>query len=125
MRVTLEYFVGPGGIDQIPEEFRTALFGNIREWQALTSSTDAFPNITRAQVHMLAPPVLMLSGGRTYPMHPLVDAELERQLRNVRRKVVPDGTHDVCSEQPPVCAAAIRSFLDEVSRPTPRASPRR
>lgn len=114
MRVTLDYFVGPGGIDRIPEEFRTVIFGNIREWQALTTSADAFPPITREQVRQLSQPVLMLSGGRTYPMLALTDSELERQLRNGRRKVIPDGTHDVCSEQPPVCAAAIRSFLDEV-----------
>ena len=93
------------------------------EWQALTTSTDAFPPITREQVRKLASPVLMLSGGKTYPLHALIDAELERQLRNGRRKVIANGTHDVCSEQPSVCVAAIRSFLDEVGGSTPRASP--
>jgi len=125
LRVTLDFFLGPGGADRIPEEFRTVLLGNIREWQALTTSTDAFPPITREQVRKLLPPVLMLSGGRTYPMLALIDAELERQLRNGRRKVIPDGTHDVCSEQPSICAAAIRSFLDEVDASKPRSGARR
>jgi pimeloyl-ACP methyl ester carboxylesterase len=111
LRISLDYFVGPGGIDKIPAEFRSALVANIREWQALTTSRDAFPSITREQVRSLKVPVLMLSGGKTYPMLRLTDDELERQLQNGRRQIIPNGTHDVCSEEPSVCAAAIRAFL--------------
>ena len=116
LRISLDYFVGPGGIDKIPAEFRSALLANIREWQALTTSRDAFPPISRDQIRNLQVPVLMLSGGKTYPMLRLTDDELERHLKNGRRQIVPDGTHDVCSEQPPVCAAAIRAFLGQAKR---------
>jgi non-heme chloroperoxidase len=112
MRITLNFFVGPGGIDKIPEEFRSQLFANIREWEALTTSRDAFPPISREQIHSLKMPVLMLSGGKTYPILRLTDAELERNLQDVHRQIIPNGTHDVCSEDPPVCATAIRAFLD-------------
>ena len=114
LRVTLDYFVGPGSADTIPAEMRTALLGNLREWQALTTSSDAFPPVSREQIRKLPVPVLMLSGGKTYPMLRLTDAEVERQLTHWCRQVVADGTHDVCSEQPTVCAAAIRAFLDDV-----------
>jgi pimeloyl-ACP methyl ester carboxylesterase len=111
LRISLDYFVGPGGIDKIPAEFRSALLANMREWQALTTSRDAFPPISREQIRNLKVPVLMISGGESYPMLRLTDDELERQLQNGRRQIVPNGTHDVCSEQPSVCAAAIRAFL--------------
>jgi hypothetical protein len=41
----------------------------------------------------------------------LIDAELERQLERVQRIIVPDGTHDVCTEQWQLCLAHIRTFL--------------
>ena len=116
LRISLDFFVGPGGIDRIPDEFRRALLANMREWQALTTSRDAFPPISREQIHNLQLPVLMLSGGKTYPMLHLIDDELERQLQNGRRQTIVDGTHDVCSEQPSVCASAIRGFLSQEKR---------
>lgn len=116
LRISLDYFVGPGAIDKIPAEFRSALLANIREWQALTTSQDAFPPITREQVRSLRVPVLMLSGGKTYPMLRLTDDELERHLQNGRRQIIPNGTHDVCSEEPSVCATSIRAFLSRPRR---------
>ena len=116
LRIGLDFFVGPGGFDQIPAAFKKVLLGNLREWEALTTSSDAFPHVSRDQIGRLTMPVLMLSGGKTYPMLRLTDAALERSLSDGRRHVVPNGTHDVCSEQPSVCATVIRAFLLKVQR---------
>ena len=43
LRVSLDFFVGPGGFDQIPSTSRTVMLDNVREWRALTTSRDAFP----------------------------------------------------------------------------------
>ena len=116
LRISLDYFVGPGGIDRIPPEARSVVLANSREWQALTTSRDAFPPITREQIRSLKVPVLMVSGGKTYPMLRLTDDELERHLQNGRRRIIPNGTHDVCSDEPRVCSAFIREFLNGQGR---------
>jgi pimeloyl-ACP methyl ester carboxylesterase len=89
------------------------LKNNIKEWRALTTSRDAFPEITPEEVHGIKIPVLMISGGRSYPILQLIDAEIEKQLSFGRRIIVAEGTHDVCSELPGVCADAIRTFVGQ------------
>jgi len=111
LRVTLDYFVGPGAADSIPEAFRAQLMANIREWQALTTSPDAFPRVERSEVGRLDVPVLVLTGENTYPIAKLVDPELARLLPAGRREIIPGGTHDMCTEKPAACAAAIGGFL--------------
>jgi len=112
LRVTLDYFVGPGAADQIPPEFRAQLLSNMREWQALTTSADAFPYVQPAVVRRLKRPVLLLTGERTYPIAQIIEPELARLLPMGERKVITDGTHEMCSEHPARCAEAIRAFLE-------------
>ena len=65
LRLTFNYFIGEGAFEQIPEAQRNYWMQNIREWQALTTSRDAFPILLRADVRRMKVPALMLSGGRT------------------------------------------------------------
>jgi pimeloyl-ACP methyl ester carboxylesterase len=111
LEAAIEWFVAPGVFERLPAAFIERLMGNIREWRALTTSADAFGVIKPADVQALAVPVLMITGERSYPLFRLVDAEVERQLPDVRRIIVPEGTHDVCSEQPSICSEALREFI--------------
>lgn len=112
LRVSLDYLVFPGALDKLPVEFRAMLMDNIREWEALTTSTDAFPPITPEQLGGLNIPVLVVSGERGLEIARLVDPALARAVRNGKHLEIPEGTHDVCSEQVATCAEAIRAFLD-------------
>lgn len=112
LRSSLDFFIAPGAMDQLPPEVLTVLRSNLTEWEAIMTSTNAFPSVNRDDVRKLKVPVLMISGGRTLSSLRITDAELERLLQHGTRLVVPDGTHDVCSEQPATCATAIRQHVD-------------
>ena len=116
IRIAFDFFLGPGGFDKLPVRAQAAVLSNALEWRALTTSADPFPEVTRAQVRAIRLPVLLISGGRTFPMLKLTDAALVRELPDGRRVIVADGTHEVCSEQPSTCAARIRGFLAGVRR---------
>jgi pimeloyl-ACP methyl ester carboxylesterase len=111
-RLTLEYFVGPGALEQVPPEILARFRLNLRDWEVMFKSRDVLPDIPAADLRKLDLPVLMLSGGTSYEIGKLVDAELERTLPKVRRVVIPEGTHDACVEKPDMCAREIGTFLD-------------
>jgi pimeloyl-ACP methyl ester carboxylesterase len=113
LHVTMDFFAGPDAMDQFPEEMLRALRSNLREWEAIMTSRDGFPLVAREDVRRLKVPVLMISGERTYSFLRITDTELERLLPDVDRTIVENATHEVCSEQPGACAAAIRKHLSK------------
>jgi non-heme chloroperoxidase len=116
LTVAVEYFAGPNGMELIPKDFRDMLLANLDDWRAITTSPRIFPAVTRDQMAKISVPVLIISGEKTAPVHRLVDPELARTIPGSRRIVIADGTHDMCSEQPAECAAAIGSFIDGLDR---------
>jgi pimeloyl-ACP methyl ester carboxylesterase len=111
LRLTLNYFAGPGVFDQIPQVQRDILMSNIQEWQALTMSRDANPPLSRESVRRIKAPVFMLSGGQTMNILKFVDSELQPLLAKVERVVIPNATHEMWSEQPEACRRAVLAFL--------------
>ena len=111
LRLTLNYFAGPGVFDQIPQVQRDILMSNIQEWQALTMSRDANPPLNRERVRRIKAPVFMLSGGQTMNILKFVDSQLQPLLAKVERLVIPNATHEMWSEQPDACRRAVLAFL--------------
>jgi pimeloyl-ACP methyl ester carboxylesterase len=111
LRLSIDYFVGTGTWDQLPEEVKDGLRANQRDWQALTTSTDAFPHLSRTAVTHLPVPVLMLTGDQTLRIHQLVNDELERLVRNGVRVRFPDATHEIWEQYPDQARAATLAFL--------------
>ena len=112
LRITCDYFSGKGSYDAIPPDGRRALADNLREWEALTTSRDAFPPLDRDAVRKLKMSILLLSGEKTLLPLRLINEELVCLLPNAERVVVPNATHDMWIEKPEVCGEAVRSFLD-------------
>ena len=96
MRMTVDWFGKngyliegrPARFDALPAEARGFIMENAREWQALTTSTDAFPMLDRAAVKAIKVPVLLMSGQDTMQMNKRIDAELERLLPRAETAVI-------------------------------------
>lgn len=110
LRLTVEYFVGKGAFDQVPEALRQGWRDNLLEWQALTTSRDALPVLRLRDLKRIKAPTLMLSGERTLNIHKFVDGEL-RPLLRAERVIIPNASHDMWSEYPEVCRQAALAFL--------------
>jgi pimeloyl-ACP methyl ester carboxylesterase len=97
----------------LPADARNFLMQDIGEWQALTTSRDAFPALTRDQVRQIHKPVLLLSGSRSVPALKLIAAELARTLPSVNFVVLDGATHEMWSEVPQQLTHRIEPFLLE------------
>lgn len=123
MATLMDYFVAPGALHAFPERLRRRVMEGARDWEAQVLSSVPFPSLPLAEMRTLPQPVLMLSGGRTLPMHAAVDAALERTLRARRAPAPPfdritfaNATHDVWTDAGHECRAATLAFLDGGSR---------
>jgi pimeloyl-ACP methyl ester carboxylesterase len=103
--------VGEGVFDQVPEAQRDYWRSNLREWQSLTTSSDAFPPLSRVAVRRINAHALMLSGRKTLNILKFIDDELQSLLGNVERALIPNATHDMWTEEPEVCRRTVLAFL--------------
>jgi non-heme chloroperoxidase len=119
MRVTIDWFGKngylidgkPARFDALSAETRGFIMENALEWQALTTSSDAFPMLDRAAVKAIKVPILLMSGENTMRMNKRINAELERLLPKAEVVVIRGATHEMWAEQPDVCRAIVASFL--------------
>src|SRR5712671_669226 len=107
--------------DALPADVRSVLRRDIREWEALTTSRDAFPPLLREQARQIHKPVLLLSGSRSVPAFRLIAAELARTLPSVEFVVLEGATHEMWSEAPQQLTEKILPFLREPGRRDLRA----
>jgi non-heme chloroperoxidase len=119
MRLTIDWFGRNGYLidgkaarfDTLPADTRGFIMANALEWQALTTSSDAFPMLDRAAVKTIKVPILLMSGQNTMRPNKLIEAELERLLPNAETAVIRGATHEMWAEQPDACRARVTTFF--------------
>lgn len=111
MAIITDYFAGSGTFERLPARVRSRLMRNARDWEAFTISTTPFPPLERATVARIGIPSLLLSAGRTVPIHRIVDDILAETLPGAERIHLPDASHDMWADEPAACRAATLDFL--------------
>jgi pimeloyl-ACP methyl ester carboxylesterase len=77
----------------------------------LAASHDAYPAIPPEQVVQMRLPTLLLTGGRTIPIHRLVNDVLESLITVGYRQLIQEATHAMWATQPEACGEATLTFL--------------
>ena len=119
LRITIDWFGRngyliegkPAKFDALPAEVRGLIMENSLEWQALTTSSDAFPMLDRAAVKAITVPILLMSGQNTMQINKQIDTELKKLLPKAETVVIRGATHEMWAEQPDVCRARVATFL--------------
>ena len=119
LRITVDWFAthespqngASATYAQLPDDARRFLLQDINEWQALTTSRDAFPPLSREQAAQIRQPVLLLSGDHSVPAFKLIATELAHTLPSVEYVVLPGATHEMWSEVPQQLTAKVLPFL--------------
>lgn len=104
------YFGSP--LEEVQKEWRELTVRNVAEWQALTTSDDAFPMVEYQRVRRLEVPVLVLSGSRNeLGFTALVDERLMELLPDARRVLIPEAGHEMFLDDPEASARAMLEFF--------------
>jgi non-heme chloroperoxidase len=111
VKIVVGYFLGGATVEAIPAELRALIEANLREWQALSTSADAFPSLRREEVAGIRAPTLLLGGESTLPLQKILDAQYAALLPDCRRVIIAHATHEMWDEQPASCREQTLKFL--------------
>lgn len=112
MKLIAAFFMDGATVESMPPDLRALVEANLREWQALSTSTDAFPNLRREEMAGIRAPTLLLGGAQTLTLHKLLDAQYAVLLPHCTRVIIPNATHEMWDEQPADCREKTLEFLE-------------
>jgi non-heme chloroperoxidase len=112
LAIAMKYFTGS---PVVSPEARAALEPSLQEWEVLTASRKGFPVPSAKAIAGVRAPVLLLTGDHTLPLLKRCVTAVAARFPQSRRVTIRNATHDMWSEKPDVCGAALRKFLRETS----------
>ena len=90
---------------------RAETLRDAHEWDVMMTTGTLFPEIERESIRKTSVPVLLMSGGKSYPFLGLIDERLSQLLPVNRRVVFPDTGHQMWLAHPDLCRNAAMVFL--------------
>ena len=90
---------------------RAATLRDAHEWDVMMTTGELFPEIEPAAIRQLRVPVLVMSGGSSYPFLQYIDQELVRLMPNSKSIVYPDAGHQMWYKYPVLCRNDVEAFF--------------
>jgi pimeloyl-ACP methyl ester carboxylesterase len=106
-------FNDPRAWDKFSTSSKQATMLDAHEWDVMMTRGTLFPHIDPAAVSLIRLPVLIMSGGKSYPFLRLIDRELARLIPGSKHFVLPRDGHQMWYQDPVLCARTVEAFLHE------------
>ena len=84
---------------------------DVGEWKVMLPNGALFPEIAPEEVRRIRTPVLLMSGGRSYPFLGLIDEELLRLIPRAERIVFSDAGHQMWLKHPDEARGYAETFF--------------
>ena len=97
--------------ETMPPEARDETLRDAHEWEVMMTTGTLFPRIEPRALERVRLPVLLMSGGKSYPFLNVIDEDLVRLIPGSRRIVYPDAGHQMWYQQPARCRADVEAFF--------------
>lgn len=81
------------------------------EWSVMMTDGTLFPRIDPAAIARIKVPVLIVTGGKTYPFLRVIDRELARIIPRSRHFILPRDGHQMWYQDPVLCRQTVERFL--------------
>ena len=92
---------------------RAETMKDAHEWDVMMTQGTLFPEIAPQAIRNIQAPVLIMSGGKSYPFLALIDRELARLIPRSRNIVFADAGHQMWLQHPVECRDNVETFFRE------------
>jgi pimeloyl-ACP methyl ester carboxylesterase len=104
-------FNDPDAWSKMSQASRDETLRDAHEWDVMMTTGTLFPEIEPGSIRKISVPVLLLSGGKSYPFLGLIDERLSQLLPVNERVGFPDTGHQMWLTHPDLCRGAVMAFL--------------
>ncbi len=104
-------FNNPDAWSNMSQASRNETLRDAHEWDIMMTTGTLFPDLDPASIKKISAPVLLLSGGKSYPFLTLIDERLSQLLPLSQHIVFPDCGHQMWLVHPNQCRSDVETFL--------------
>jgi len=110
--IFIDYVFGhPGTWAGMSAKDRSEAVRGAHEWEVMLPDGQLFPTIPAKSVRSIHAPILLMSGGKSYPFLALIDTALKDLLPDCHSIVFPDAGHQMWLQHPAEARAAAMDFF--------------
>ena len=101
----------PHAWDKFSASSKTQTMRDAHEWDVMMTTGTLFPLIDPAAVKKIRVPVLIITGGKSYPFTRAIDSDLARLIPGSQSFVLPNDGHQMWYQHPVECRKTVEAFF--------------